>query len=65
MARGDDMLRDAWHKGQHVRLKTDDWVGALTRNDPDWSARPPEKPWPKREVDHDRVKWEEKRRRER
>lgn len=56
-----EFRRAAYHKGERRMLKEADYVGALTRNDPDWSARPPEgKPKPERDLD--RVAWEKKRR---
>jgi len=56
----EEKTETAYHKGQAVKMTMTDWVGALTRNDPDWSARPePPKARPGR--DPDRVAWEKKR----
>jgi hypothetical protein len=60
----EEKTETAYHKGQAVKLTMTDWVGALTRNDPDWSARPTA-PVAKPERDLDRVAWEKKRHGER
>ena len=61
MSDPDEFRRPAYYKGEKKMLKTADYVGALTRGDPDWSTRPPEKK-PRPEVDRDRIAWERKRR---
>jgi hypothetical protein len=55
-----EFRRPAFYKGERRMLKEADYVGALTRNDPDWSTRPPE-PKAKPGRDPDRVAWEKKR----
>jgi hypothetical protein len=60
MARREEKRETAWHKGEAVKLTMTDYVGALTRGDPDWSARPPPLK-PKPEVDRDRLNWLKKR----
>lgn len=61
MGDSSEFRRAAYYKGERRMLKEADYVGALTRNDPDWSTRPPE-PKAKPEVDRDRIAWEKKRR---
>jgi hypothetical protein len=58
----EEKTETAYHKGQAVKLTMTDWVGALTRNDPDWSGRPPAAARSRPQIDLDRVAWEKKRR---
>jgi hypothetical protein len=60
MSKDEEKTETAWHKGEPVKLTMTDWVGALTRGDPEWSARPP----PQKEragIDRDRRDWLKKR----
>ena len=38
MSKDEKKTQVAWRKGEAVKLTTTDYVGALTRGDPDWSA---------------------------